>query len=288
MFPITVFFNDSDSGQQVGIYWPCLNQGEEEALGEVRRFEQLITVYPNQNAGGRRVRVSYDSNSLDIEVGGIRLGIVQPGVQILEAITNLRSGGTRGVIYVEYLAPLLEGMERYFSQQFLGQQRGRRRQPRRIITFARDSGQSGPGGESVGGFPFNRTPGVSRVSNFHEAPADDDNRRVLSLAVETAASTASELLINRRPVESRIERVLNSSTALNSLGMGPGGDGVGRNTPSSSATGQPALPPPMSNQERLDDIQRRISYLTNNPNWPRGGRSSATQTGNSPRPTDEG
>lgn len=229
---------------------------------------------------------------------------MQPGIQVLEAVTNLRGGGTRGVIYVEYLAPLLEGMERYFSQQLLGTPRGRRsRQPRRIITFARDQGPSGAGG----GYDYLRGMGVPRVSQFHDGP-DDDNRRVLSLAVETVASTASELLINRRPVESRIERVLNSSTALNNLAAsssipGPSSSlhyhhhhpstssGSSGSSSSSSGSNTP------TSQERMEDIQRRISFMANS-NWSRtAGRasSSSTQTpsggpsGNNGRPgPDEG
>lgn len=38
VFPISVFFNDFDSNQQIGIYWPCMSQGEE---GRMSFFLQI-------------------------------------------------------------------------------------------------------------------------------------------------------------------------------------------------------------------------------------------------------
>lgn len=225
---------------------------------------------------------------MDIEVSGVRLGTVQPGVQVLEGVTNLRGGGTRGVIYVDYLAPLLEAMERYFSQQFLGTARSRRRLPRRIITFARD-------GQPQGYEYQYRSSGGPRVSQFHDGPNDEDHRRVLSLAVETQlASTASELLINRRPVESRIERVLNSlaaggpgnpmpgpssSSSSHNLPRESGSSGGSSFNSSGSSSSSSGSNTP-TNQERLDDIQRRISLLTNS-NWSRAGAGAGRTTASS-------
>jgi hypothetical protein len=87
-------------------------------------------------------------------------------------------------------------------------------------------------------------------------------------------------------VESRIERVLNSSNVLHNMGprAASNEDGIVPSMPNNPSGGASS----MTNQERLDDIQRRISLLTNNVNWPRSGRTSSTQTGSSRGAADEG
>lgn len=170
--PIGLFLQGGpweNNTQTIGIHWPPVTREEEYAVLDLRVSERPLSVYdtdtresyPN-NRRYPRIRINYDQTSLRVTLPtGFSLNFIQSGLTLLDCIStsiNLpRPRPIEGTLWIDYLGPFLDALERMFG-----------------LRHSRRTLGSLPSGHRVGAF-LGRTPpwvhaGNVRPSLFSNSP----------------------------------------------------------------------------------------------------------------------
>ncbi|CAL8127118.1 unnamed protein product [Orchesella dallaii] len=121
--------------QTIGIHWPPVTREEEYAILDLRVSERPLIVYESDtresfpNRRYPRIRIDYDQTSLRVTLPtGFSLHFIQSGITLLDCIStsiNLpRPRPIEGRLWIDYLGPFLDALERMFglrhSRRLLG------------------------------------------------------------------------------------------------------------------------------------------------------------------------
>lgn len=111
----------------IGIHWPPFTREEEYAILDLRVSERPLRVYQSEtresyrnNRRYPRIRIDYDQSSLRVSLPtGFTLHFIQSGLTLLDCISSSidlpRPRPTVGTLWIDYLGPFLDSLERMFG-----------------------------------------------------------------------------------------------------------------------------------------------------------------------------